>query len=95
MMRDRTTLAAGSSAAVGANNTGAMGGYDAYFGTYTLDAMLGTITVCLEGALTPANLGGRYTREIRVEEDRLTIQLATTAHDGTPVTRTLVFARIA
>jgi hypothetical protein len=40
-----------------ANNTGAVGGYDAYFGTYDLDPAGGTVAVTLEAALTPANIG--------------------------------------
>jgi hypothetical protein len=77
-----------------ANNSSALDGYDAYFGTYALDAGRGTITVRLEGALSPANIGQEFTREIRVVGDRLLIRLATTAADGTAITRTLTFARL-
>jgi hypothetical protein len=53
-----------------ANNTGAVGGYDAYFGTYDLDAAKGTVVVMLEAALTPANIGKAFLREVRVVGDR-------------------------
>jgi hypothetical protein len=77
-----------------ANNTGAVGGYDAYFGTYDLDAARGTVVVTLEAALTPANIGKTFMREVRVVDDRLIIRLTTNAADGTPITRTLTFERL-
>jgi hypothetical protein len=77
----------------GPNNSGTVNGYDAYFGSYTIDATAGTVTVQLEGALSPANTGQAFIRDIRVGDDRLWIQLKTTAADGTPITRTLTFAR--
>ena len=76
------------------NNTSAVGGYDAYFGTYRLDPVAGTVAVTLEAALTPANIGQTFLREIRADKDRLVIRLATQAADGTPITRTLTFDRI-
>ena len=78
-----------------ANNTGAVGGYDAYFGTYDLDTARGTVAVTLEAALTPANIGKTFLREVRVVGDRLIIRLTTNAADGTPITRTLTFERLA
>ena len=77
-----------------ANNTGAVDGYDAYFGTYDLDAARGTVVVTLEAALTPANIGKTFMREVRVVGDRLIIRLNTNAADGTPITRTLTFERL-
>jgi hypothetical protein len=91
--RDRCGATAVSPTAAGANNSAAVGGYDAYFGSYTVDEAAGTITVRLEGALSPSSIGATLTRDIRVDRDQLTIQLATTAADGTPVTRTLQFTR--
>jgi lipocalin-like protein len=76
------------------NNSVAVNGYDAYFGTYTLDAAAGTITTTLEGSVAPANIGVTLTRDIRVEGDRLIIRLDTTAFDGTPITRTNTFERL-
>lgn len=77
-----------------ANNTGAVGGYDAYFGTYDLDAARGTVAVTLEAALTPANIGKTFMRDVRVVAGRLVIRLTTNAADGTPITRTLTFERL-
>ena len=85
---------AGGAAPMGANNTSAVGGYDAYFGRYALDARAGTIAVTLEGALAPANIGMTATREVRVNGDELQIRLDTNAADGTPITRTLTFDRL-
>ena len=78
----------------GANNTGAVGGYDAYFGSYRVNAEKGVLTTTLEGSISPANIGLTLDRDIRVTESHLWIRLATTAADGTPVTRTLIFERI-
>ena len=100
MKRDRTAdaltgaksgIASGNSAAP--NNSRAQGGYDAYFGTYTVDDSRGTVTQRLVGALSVENVGQVLTRAMRVEGDRLTIALETVAGDGEPVTRTLVWRR--
>ncbi|HKO22634.1 MAG TPA: lipocalin-like domain-containing protein [Candidatus Eisenbacteria bacterium] len=79
----------------GANNTAAVGGYDAYFGTYELDATRGTVIVKLEASLAPANIGKTFVREVRVVGGRLIIRLNTNAADGTPISRTLTFERLA
>lgn len=89
--RDRNAPAATVTA--GANNSAAVGGYDAYFGRYTLDPVAGTITTTLEGSVAAANVGKEFTREIRVVDGRLYIQLATTTTAGIGVTRRLVFER--
>jgi hypothetical protein len=91
MNRDRSSAPAGGPA--GANNSAAVNGYDAYFGTYTLDLAAGTIATRLEGSVSPANIGMVFTRAIRVVGDRLFIQLATTTPSGVAVTRTLVWDR--
>jgi lipocalin-like protein len=93
MNRKRDAAPPAGSSASGANNTSAVGGYDAYFGAYVFDPSAGTIATTLEGALSPANVGVTFTREIRVVGDRLLIRLATTAADGTAVTRTLTWER--
>ena len=81
------------SGAPAANNSAASNGYDAYFGTYVVDAPAGLVTVQLEGAVTPANVGLTLTREIRAFGDRLLIRLATNMPDGVSITRTLTFER--
>jgi hypothetical protein len=84
-----------ATSAPAANNTSAAGGYDAYFGTYELDRDRGTVLVTLEAALSPANIGKTFLREVRVVGDRLIIRLDTNAADGTPISRTLTFERLA
>jgi hypothetical protein len=76
------------------NNSAAVNGYDAYFGTYTLNEGEGLVTVTLDAALSPAGVGQSYTRRIRADATSLFVQLDTTAADGTPVTRTLRFSRV-
>ena len=76
------------------NNSRARDGYDAYFGSYTVDDAAGTVTQELAGALSRENVGHVLTRAMRVDGDRLTIELETTSVDGEPVTRTLLWTRI-
>ena len=78
----------------GKNNTAAVNGYDAYFGTYSVDESAGTLTTYLEGSISPTNVGNVYVRNVRVVGDELIVQLPTTAADGTAVTRTNTFSRI-
>jgi hypothetical protein len=93
MRRDRTVDAPdGPSGA--SNNSRAQGGYDAYFGTYTIDDENATVTQRLTGALSRENVGLVLTRAMQVEGDRLVIKLDTNAADGTPVTRTLTWRRV-
>jgi len=94
MRRDRSPTPAALPAGSGANNSSAVNGYDAYFGTYTVDEAAGTMRTTLEGAITPANIGSVFERHLAIAGGKLTIRLATQAVDGTPVTRTLTFARI-
>ena len=92
MNRDRSSVPLAVSGRA-TNNTQAQGGYDAYFGTYTVDDSTGMVTQQLWGAISPGTVGMTLTRARRVEEDMLIIQLATNALDGTPVTRTLTWMR--
>ena len=94
MKRDRSAPAAEPSAS-GPNNSRAVGGYDAYFGTYTVDDAKGTVTQRLTGALSRENVGQVLTREMIVEGDTLTIALGTATARGEAVTRTLVWKRVA
>jgi lipocalin-like protein len=77
------------------NNSRAVNGYDAYFGTYTVNDATATVTQTLVGALSPENVGLVVTRSIRVAGDELIIQLRTASADGTPVVRTLRWQRVA
>lgn len=94
MKKDRTDQDDSVEPVQGENNSLALNGYDAYFGTYTYDPNTGAITVRLEGSISPSNIGGEFVRDIRVIDNNLIIQLPTTAADGTPITRTLTFSRI-
>ncbi len=93
MKRDRTTVVE-KQAAAGPNNSRACEGYDAYFGTYAVDDLRGTVTQRLDGALSPENVGQVLTRAMRVTGDTLTIALDTATAAGEPVTRTLVWRRV-
>ena len=94
MRRDRSPASGPAPAGAAANNSSAVNGYDAYFGSYTLDEAAGTLRTKLEGAVTPANIGSVFERHVEIAGDQLTIRLATTAADGTAITRTLTFRRL-
>jgi hypothetical protein len=93
MRRDRSvTVPDGRTAAL--NNSRARGGYDAYFGTYSVDDEQGTVTQRLLGALSQENVGSVLVRAMEVRGDILTIRLQTTSADGVGVTRTLTWDRV-
>jgi hypothetical protein len=93
MKRDRSTVPR-DGLADAENNTQARGGYDAYFGTYTVDDATSVVTQRLEGALSDAHVGAVLSRFMRVQGNTLRITLETTAWDGAPVTRTLTWERV-
>lgn len=93
MKRDRSGDADAADNVAGENNTGAIGGYDAYFGTYEVKAS-GDVIHRLEGALSVENVGLEVSRNLTVDGDQLKIQLDTTSVEGEPVTRTLTWQRI-
>ena len=93
--RDRSDASETSNPSLGRNNTGAVGGYDAYFGTYSVDEETGDVLHCLEGALTAENVGMEVSRTLTVNDDSLVIQLETTTIEGEPVVRTLTWERVA
>ena len=97
MRRDRSAeeaqpiVAAASTPA--RNNSTAIGGYDAYFGTYTVDDASDLVTQRLVGALNPGDVGSVVTRGMRVIDGELVIRIELTAADGVPVVRTLRWSR--
>jgi hypothetical protein len=93
MKRDRSVLTQAAPANA-SNNTQAQAGYDAYFGTYSVDDTRGTVTQELLGSLSQGNVGMVLTRAMHVQGNTLVISLDTTAVDGTPVTRTLTWRRL-
>jgi hypothetical protein len=68
-------------------------GYDAYFGSFTVNEVEGTITHHVEGSLFPEDLGKDFTRLFKVEGDTFTLSFTSKSPDGAEVTRTLVFRR--
>jgi hypothetical protein len=94
MKRDRSRQENVSQRVQATNNTAGVNGYDAYFGTYSVDGIAGTLTTHIEGSISPANIGSTYVRDVRVMNNELIVQLHTTAVDGTAITRTNTFFRI-
>ena len=93
MKRDRNADSITNATGAGQNNTSAVGGYDAYFGTYKIEET-NQVEHTLVGSINPANIGMTVYRDLQVEGDKLTIQLDTTTQEGEPVTRTLTWKRI-
>ena len=94
MKRDRSRQGSALGRVQAKNNTVGVNGYDAYFGTYSVDETAGTLTTHLEGSISPANVGNTFVRDVRVVGNELIIQLHTTAIDGTAIIRTNTFSRI-
>jgi Lipocalin-like domain len=76
------------------NNSRARGGYDAYFGTYSVDEAHGNVRTLLLGALSQENVGREFTRTMSVAGDELTIRLETATPDGEAILRTLRWKRV-
>lgn len=93
MKRDRSEPGA-APLIMGENNTTAIGGYDAYFGTYEVTGDNGDVKTRLVAALSPGHVGATLVRNMRVQDGKLVIRLTTTAADGTAVHRTLTWERI-
>jgi Lipocalin-like domain len=93
MKRDRSEKENLSERVQATNNTAALNGYDAYFGTYMVDETAGTIATYLEGSISRINIGKTFIREARVVGNELIIQLKTTSVDGRAITRTNTFSR--
>ena len=92
MKRDRST--AHDISPVALNNSRAQNGYDAYFGTYTVDDLRATVTQHLVGALSPENVGLVLTRKMIVQDDILEIAVDTQTGDGEKVKRILRWKRV-
>ena len=93
MKRNRESAREPEPAILAPNNSRARGGYDAYFGTYTVDEATGTVTTRLEGALSQENVGQVYQRRMRIEGGALVIVLDTATPEGEPIVRTLRWRR--
>ena len=68
-------------------------GYDAYFGTFTVDEATGTVTHHVQSSLFPEDLGKDFTRSFRVNGDTFELSFTSPAGAGGAITRTLVFRR--
>jgi hypothetical protein len=85
----------GTSGAAPNGNSQSVNGYDAYFGTYSLDESKHTITHHLEGALAAADVGKNLVREFQISGDKLTIVVRTTSpKDNEKQIRTLTWERV-
>jgi Lipocalin-like domain len=69
-------------------------GYDAYFGTFTIDEKAGTVTHHLVAAIFPGDIGKDIQRRFSLSGNRLTISFDTTTRDAVHVTRTLIWERL-
>jgi len=94
MKKERNADSITQTSAAEQNNTAAIGGYDAYFGTYQIDEKTNQVAHTLVGSINPANIGMTVYRNLQVEGDRLTIKLDTTTQQEEPITRTLTWKRI-
>jgi len=94
MKRNRGADSVTQATRAGQNNTSAIGGYDAYFGTYMVDEGTSLVAHTLVGSITPANIGMTVYRNLEVQNDKLTIKLDTTTQKGEAITRTLTWKKI-
>jgi hypothetical protein len=98
--RDRTVSMFADECAIAAETKGTPDtaqtvlGYDAYFGTYTLNERDGIVTHHLEAAIWPGDIGKNIDRHFTISGDQLTIKFDTTTREGVKVTRTLVWERM-
>jgi len=83
----------GTSDTASSNNSQSVNGYDAYFGTYTIDENSHTVTHYLEGALAAADVGKSLVREFHVSGDRLTIIVRANSPKEKQI-RTLTWERV-
>ena len=94
MMRQERARAIGApSNPEDAKNPRIVLGYDAYFGTFAVNEVDGTITHHVEGSLFPEDLGRDFQRGFRIEGDTLTLSFTSKSPEGFEVTRTLLFRR--
>lgn len=94
MKADRSfAIDCGTSAPAPSNNSRSVNGYDAYFGTYTVDETNHTVTHHLEGALATADVGKSLVRTFQVSGSTLKIVVRTNSPQGQQI-RTLVFERV-
>ena len=94
MKRDRSSVAEVETRPSASNNSRARGGYDAYFGAYSVDDETGTVTTRLSAALSQENVGQSFSRTMSVAGNELVIRLDTATASGEPIVRTLRWRRV-
>ena len=90
---DAASIAPPQPGRIASNNSTAIDGYDAYFGSYVVDEATSEVTQTLDAALTPSDVGGIVTREMHIVDKELVIRIPLTTGDGVAVTRTLRWSR--
>ncbi len=75
------------------NSPQLLNGYEAYFGSYTIDETNHTVTHHLEGALAAADVGKNLVRQFQVSGDKLTIVVRTSSPKERQI-RTLTWERV-
>jgi hypothetical protein len=75
------------------NSPQLLNGYEAYFGTYTIDETNHTVTHHLEGALAAADVGKSLVRNFQVSGEKLTIVVRTSSSKEKQI-RTLSWERV-
>jgi hypothetical protein len=75
------------------NSPQLLNGYEAYFGTYTIDETNHTVTHHLEGALAAADVGKSLVRNFQVSGEKLTIVVRTGSPKEKQI-RTLTWERV-
>ena len=79
MRRNRSTdVECAQSGPVPSNNTQKLNGYDAYFGTYTVDEKNGTVTHHVEGSLVAGDIGKNLVRHFQLSGDVLILRVSST-----------------
>lgn len=69
------------------------GGFDAYFGTYVIDAPKGTVTHHVIGGSSAEDVGADMIRHFEVAGSELKLWFDTESQNGAKVTRTLIWKR--
>ena len=66
-----TSAASQAAERVRTTTSQSINGYDAYFGTYTINVRLHKVTHHLEGALVSSDIGKKFNRSFRFSGDQL------------------------
>ena len=93
MRQERAQAISAPSNAQDAKNPRIVLGYDAYFGSFSVNEPKGTITHHVEGSLFPEDLGKDFRRFFKIDGDTFTLSFTSKAPEGFEVTRTLRFRR--